>query len=661
VLVVCSETTAQVMAECRLAERAATNAAERDRLWRNSRDLLVVTGTDGRLRSVSPAWTLVLGWTADEVVGRSHLDFIHPDDHEASRAALGHAASPEGLPAYENRLRHKDGSYHRISWVAVLEDDLIYVTGRHVTAEKAASEALERSEARLRSLFETSYQLQGLVALDGTLLDVNATALTAIGVEYGTVVGRPFWDMAWFAATPGIPEQVRQAVSAAAAGHSARQEVSVRLPSGTRVFDFSMRPMRDRHGAVIAVVSEAIDITERRLTEEALRQSQKMEAVGQLTGGIAHDFNNMLQGIASGIELARRRIDRGKPAEASRFLDAAQEAVDRAAMLTRRLLAFGRRQALDPRPVLLNDLIGGIDDLVRQTVGPLIQVETQFQDGCWPVRCDANQLENALLNLAINARDAMLPSAGRLLIRTMNTALDKAATAGWDGASPGDYVRLTVADTGTGMTPEVLAHAFEPFFTTKPDGQGTGLGLSQIYGFVRQSDGLARIDSKPGAGTAIHLYLPRIRDVADRAGPIAPAAAHPPPVAVVAATVVLVANEPTLRSLMVEALRDMGLRVLEGRDGAEGLAALHMALNDGRVDLLVTDIGLPGGMNGRQLAETARRLTPGLPVLLITGHGGDAAGLMARNGHDMEVLGKPFDLEQLAERVRTLLSQARPG
>jgi PAS domain S-box-containing protein len=399
------------------------------------------------------------------------------------------------------------------------------------------------------------------------------------------------------------------------------------------------------------------EMAERALAEDALRQSQKMEVIGQLTGGIAHDFNNMLQAITGGITLAQRRIARGKDEAALTLLEAALTAAGRAATLTHRLLAFGRRQALDTKLLALGDLIGGMAGVIERTVGPGITVNVQMKDGCWPVRCDANQLENALLNLAINARDA-LPAGGRLDIETAAETLEEADTIGWDGAAPGAYVRITVADNGTGMTADVMSHAFEPFFTTKPVGQGTGLGLSQIYGFMRQSRGMARLESALGAGTSVHLYLPRGHGEAVEAGTTASNPTWQRPRAVASATVLLVEDEETIRTVIAEALREYGYRVLEADEGASGLRALQEALrapHEDAVSLLVTDLGLPGGLDGRQLADAARELVPNLPILLITGYAGDAITGQGHLGPGMDLLSKPFALGALIERVQALI------
>jgi signal transduction histidine kinase/CheY-like chemotaxis protein len=403
------------------------------------------------------------------------------------------------------------------------------------------------------------------------------------------------------------------------------------------------------------------EIAERVRVEDALRQAQKMEAIGQLTGGIAHDFNNMLQAITSGITLAQRRIASGRAERAPDLLEAALMAADRAASLTQRLLGFGRRQTLNAKLVAPGDLVSGMRALIQRTVGPAITVSLQLKAECWPVRCDPNQLENALLNLAINARDALMQGGGRIVISTEHVVLEEAETAPWDGVAAGDFVRITVTDTGAGMSPEVLARAFEPFFTTKPDGQGTGLGLSQLYGFVRQSHGLVKLESALGCGTSVHLFLPRAvaapQELKDPARP----QPQPPPMETVApATVLLVEDEEIIRGFTAEALRELGYRVIEAEDGPDGLRALQKLLQAPQaidVKLLVTDVGLPGGLNGRQFADAARELVPRLPILLISGYAGEAIKRQEDLGPDMAFLCKPFALETLAEKIRSIIGR----
>lgn len=384
---------------------------------------------------------------------------------------------------------------------------------------------------------------------------------------------------------------------------------------------------------------------------EALRQSQKMEAVGQLTGGIAHDFNNLLAGISGSLELLSKRLHEGRLNGVERYIDAAQGAAQRAASLTQRLLAFSRRQTLDPKPTDVNRLISGMEELIRRSVGPDVEVEVVGAGGLWATRIDQSQLENALLNLCINGRDAMAPDGGRLTIETANKWLDE-RHARQRELPPGQYVSLCVTDTGTGMTPEVQAQAFDPFFTTKPLGQGTGLGLSMIHGFVRQSGGQVRLYSEVGKGTTMCLYLPRYAgdaDDADAAGAANIAqGGH-------GETVLVIDDETTVRMLVAEVLGDAGYHVIEAPDGPSGLEILR---SDVRIDLLISDVGLPGGMNGRQVADAARETRPDLKVLFITGYAENAAvgnGLLAPG---MEVLTKPFVMADLALKVHDMIEGA---
>ena len=390
----------------------------------------------------------------------------------------------------------------------------------------------------------------------------------------------------------------------------------------------------------------------RERVEDVLRQSQKMEAVGQLTGGIAHDFNNMLQVIGGNLELLRRRLEQGRVEDAMPFLESAHEMVGRAGSLTNRLLAFARRQPLQVQPTVLDALLPNLQDLVQRTVGPGIEVELRMGDGNWTVQCDRNQLENAVLNVAINARDAM-PDGGRLVISTNQVSFQEGEMDGNTAVKPGNYVEIACTDTGTGMDAATCARVFEPFFTTKPFGQGTGLGLSQVYGFMRQSGGFVRLESAPGAGTSVRLFLPQLEQAAGER------AVSPDPVQQGEGgwgeRVLLVDDEPGLRSVAAEHLREKGYTITEAADGP---AALNM-LRAGPPDLLVSDVGLPGGMNGRQVAEAAREQRPGLPVLLITGYAGSA--LDERLGPDIQVMRKPFSLEDLSARVRAMLRGTTKG
>jgi signal transduction histidine kinase/ActR/RegA family two-component response regulator len=387
-----------------------------------------------------------------------------------------------------------------------------------------------------------------------------------------------------------------------------------------------------------------------RDSQERLNQAQKMEAVGQLTGGIAHDFNNMLQAIGSGLTLLERRVAEGRIEAIGRYIAAIRQAADSAASLTNRLLAFSRRQALQPVAVDPDRLVAGMEDLIRRTLGPAIRLDLHLRDGVWKALTDPNQLESALLNLAINARDAM-PDGGTLTISTADRVLSTADVADHDGATAGAYVEIAVSDSGAGMSPEILARAFEPFFTTKPIGQGTGLGLSQVYGFVRQTGGVVELESAPGRGTTVRLCLPRLDES------LSPTFERSDPKRVASAsfdatgkTVLIVEDVDSVRSQIVETLRELGCRVVHAADGPAGLEALDSIAE---LDLLITDIGLPG-MNGRQLAEAARRSRAELPVLFVTGYAGSALD-PARLAPGMEILAKPFALDALAARVSAML------
>jgi PAS domain S-box-containing protein len=509
----------------KLAQQVAEQAAERDRLWATSQDLLVVVLPDGVSRAANPAWTSVLGWLPEEVVGKHHLDFIDPEFQAESQQALDQTLMMQ-MPPYENRCLHKDGSTRWISWIASSEDDLVYATGRNITAEKEAEMALA-------------------------------------------------------------------------------------------------------------------------LAQDALRQSQKMEAVGQLTGGIAHDFNNMLAVVMGSLELLGRRLPDADP-RTKRYIDSALDGARRAALLTQRLLAFSRQQPLQPAPIDANKLVSGMSDLLHHSLGAAVKLESVLAAGLWQVFADPNQLENIVLNLAVNARDAM-PDGGRLTIETQNAHLDDRYAAAHIGLSAGHYVLIAVTDTGEGMPADVVEKAFDPFFTTKPVGKGTGLGLSQVYGFVKQSGGHVKIYTEIGQGTTIKIYLPRLkaRDVADDATAPEPAIE----LGDLRELILVVEDEPAVRSFSIDALTELGYSVLEA-DGA--VRALELIDAHPEIVLMFTDIVMPE-TNGARLADEARRRRPGLKVLFTTGYTRNA---IVHNGvldPGVDLIGKPFTLEGLAAKVRQVL------
>ena len=371
-----------------------------------------------------------------------------------------------------------------------------------------------------------------------------------------------------------------------------------------------------------------------------------MEAVGQLTGGVAHDFNNLLTVIMGNLEHLDRVLPPAQPAK--RMIAAALRGASRAAMLTHRLLAFSRRQPLAPEVLSVNKLVAGMSDLMRRTLGEAILIEAVLAGGLWPTLADSNQLENALINLAINARDAM-PEGGKLTIETANTHLDEAYARMNDEVQPGQYVGIFVTDTGIGMAPDTVAHAFEPFFTTKEIGQGTGLGLSQVFGFIKQSGGHVKIYSEVGEGTTVKLYLPRYRGSENVVDERLESHQLPPGRSEL---VLVVEDDPDVRDYTVEMVGDLGYSVLSASDGA---SALRLLDSNREVSLLFTDVGLPGGMNGRQLAEQALRRQPRLKVLYTTGYARNAIVHQGRLDPGVEVIFKPFTYSDLATKIRRVL------
>ncbi|HEX5184216.1 MAG TPA: CHASE3 domain-containing protein [Allosphingosinicella sp.] len=392
----------------------------------------------------------------------------------------------------------------------------------------------------------------------------------------------------------------------------------------------------------------------RQQAEDQMRQLQKMEALGHLTGGIAHDFNNMLAVVVGSLDMAARRLGRGETERTAACIDNALEGAQRASQLTGRLLAFSRQQPLDPQPVDANKLVGGMSEMLRRTIGEQLKVETVLAGGLWRTHVDPSQLENAILNLCVNARDAM-PGGGRLTVETANASLDDAYAAAHAEVAPGQYVLISVTDTGIGMTPEVADRAFDPFYTTKGVGQGTGLGLSQVFGFVKQSRGHVKIYSESGQGTSVKIYLPRFFGEGDAAGPGPGAEADGDalPRAREDEIVLVVEDEERVRHVSVDALRELGYTVVQASDAKQALAVLAI---QPRVDLLFTDVVMPG-MNGRQLADEVARQWPKVRVLFTTGYTRNAIVHNGMLDPGVAFLPKPFTMEQLALKVRQVLDK----
>ncbi|WP_247891132.1 PAS domain-containing protein [Azospirillum aestuarii] len=500
-----------------LEQRVAERTADRDRIWRLSTDIMLVAHFDGTIGAVNPAWTGLLGWTEEELVGRSFFDLVHPEDLERSRAEAARLGAGHTTPRFENRYRHKDGHYLWLSWVAVPDERFIHAVGRDITAQKEADAAL-------------------------------------------------------------------------------------------------------------------------RQTEDQLRQSQKMEAVGQLTGGVAHDFNNLLQALEGCLSMIARRTE--EP-QVHALLDAGQLAVGRGAKLVQQLMAFARRDSLRPESIGVRDRVLAMSALLERALRADIALDLRLGDDLWPVEVDPTQFELAVINLAVNARDAM-PAGGRLTVEAVNAVFSPGDPRGVEG----EFLRLSVSDTGCGMPATVAARAFEPFFTTKDLDKGTGLGLAQVYGLARQAGGTAWIDSAPDRGTTVHLLLRR-SGVAPAEEPALPAACVPPTGSARRhCRVLVVEDDPIVAMTVSTALEDAGFAVLSAANAEEALPHL----SDDAVDVLLSDVVMPGGMSGIDLAREARERRPGLPVILATGYSEDIA-----RATGILVLAKPYRIDELVGRIDAIL------
>lgn len=603
------------------------------------------------------------GYTAGEIIGHNYARFYTEEDRRAGVPQRNlRIAATEGRYETEGWRVRKDGTRF---WASVVIDSIRNEHGvlvgfgkvtRDITERKAAQDALRQSEERFRLLVQgvTDYAIF-MLDMSGYVTNWNAGAQRLKGYTADEITGQHF--SVFYTDEDRAADMPRRALlTARTEGRFETEGWRVRK-DGTRFWaSVVIDPIHDDSGTLIGFGKVTRDVTERRQAQmaldearHALFQAQKMEAVGQLTGGVAHDFNNLLQAIGGSLELMERRLAAGRT-DVERYLTATRASVDRAAALTQRLLAFSRRSPLNPERVDLNDLVTGMQDLIRRSVGESVQIDLVLVQATLPAWVDANQLENALLNLAINARDAM-PDGGRLTIATSGIHLDAASVSAKPDLKPGDYVVLRVTDTGIGMPPDVLARACEPFFTTKPIGQGTGLGLSQLYGFIRQSGGHLDIASEVGCGTTVTLYLPRYEGTETaRPAPTAPSGA-PNPTA--CGTVLVVEDEAIVRMLLVEALTERGFSVLEAGDGNAAAAIIASAE---RIDLLATDVGLPG-INGRQLAEMARAKRPDLKVLFLTGYAYNAAMDQEVLGPNTQLLSKPIRIDAFTAKVQEMTQE----
>ncbi len=618
------------------------------------------------------------GRPLEALAGRGWFDSLHADD--ARTAGRRWSDSLESGKAFELefRLRGANGDFRWHlgradpvrseagvveSWVGSFTDiDRLKTVADALARDNEQLEQdiftqlheVKQTQSRLQAYFDFSPDYLYLMRLskdEGLIYeDLNPAALALHATERSAIIGRPPNGVVEAAAAEEIEFEVRKCLRTGKSvnylAHLTVEEEPIYIQVVGAPLDYS----NEEEGLVLLC---GRDITEQRAVEEALRQSQKMEAVGQLTGGLAHDFNNLLTGITGSLDLLQLRMAQGRLENVERYVTGAQSAAARAASLTHRLLAFSRRQTLDPKPIEANHLVRDMEDLLKRTVGPEIAVQVVTAGDLWTILVDPSQLENALLNLCINARDAM-PEGGRISVETQNVRLDARNASGRDLA-PGDYVALSVTDNGMGMPPHVMERIFDPFFTTKPLGMGTGLGLSMIYGFARQSGGQVRVHSTVGSGTTLRILLPRHFGPAESV--TAPKDLTVAPRSEAGETVLVVDDEATIRMLVTEVLEDLGYHAIEAVDGATGLK--HLQSND-RIDLLVTDVGLPGGMNGRQVAEAGRALRPDLKILFITGY---AENAVLNHGHlepGMQVLTKPFAMETLASRIKLMINETTP-
>jgi len=508
-------------------------------------------------------------------------------------------------------------------------------TIQDVTEQRQVEETLRTREAWLTAILDSSPVEIVLKDSEGRIFLCNKKCLDGVGVTLDQVRGKRSSDFLPHDIAKIYEDADRQVLES---GEFLQQEVTEHRGGETHHYLNSKFPLKDKAGAIVGVCSITTEITHLKEMQDQLRQTQKMEAVGRLTSGVAHEFNNLLAVIMGNVELLSDQLG-----EHNNRVDAVIRAAKRGAELTQRLLAFSRKQRLLPQVVDLNACIADMIEMLRRTLGETIEIETALAEGLWRMRVDPHQLENALLNLAINARDAM-PKGGKLTIASANIRLDAAGAAALGDLAPGDYVRLSVSDSGTGMAPEVIEHAFEPFFTTKEVGKGSGLGLSMIYGFVKQSGGHVTIASEVGQGTTVHLYLPKSEAAK------APAPMEEPPAR--GETVLVIEDDEDVRHLVVNVLSRLGYQVLEAGDGATADAVLARAPE---IDLLLSDVVLPGGRSGPEIVAQAQRQRPALKSLFMSGYAPEGMSHQGQLPEGAALLQKPFTKHDLAQKVRAVL------
>jgi PAS domain S-box-containing protein len=635
-----------------------------------------VSGSDKLCTWFNKPWLEFTGRTMGQEVSNGWGEGVHPDDFDRCLGIYVEHFDARRRFRMQYRLRRHDGEYRWIDNIGIPRHApdgtfLGYIgsaTDVHETATRLASETAVRQQAE-RDLAHSSGQLAVLVdgiqeyaiymiSPDGRVMSWNSGAQRIKGYTAPEILGRDF-SIFYSEADrdKGVPEQALQ--RAASEGRFEAEGWRRRKDGSEFWASTLLNPIRDNVGKLIGFAKITRDVTERRQAQELLEQArarmlqvQKMEAIGQLTGGVAHDFNNLLTVIIGNLQSAERNAASPTPslARQQRSISAALQGARRAATLTQRLLAFSRRQPLNPKPLNINRFVSGEVEFLQRSLGETIEIETIGGGGLWQIEVDLDQLESALLNLAVNARDAM-PAGGKLTIETSNSFLDEEYCRANPEVRPGQYVLIAVTDNGAGMSKEVMDHAFEPFFTTKEVGQGTGLGLSQVYGFIKQSGGHIKIYSEVGHGTTVNIYLPRLQaegafdERDDRREPVQGERGE---------TILLVEDDDDVRAYLVETLRDLDYSVLPAHDAISGLGYIKQA--DTRIDLLLTDVVLPG-MSGRELARQAQLMRPSLKVLFMTGYSRNAVVHQGRLDPGVELMQKPITQDQLAARIRDLLDR----
>ncbi|MGZ8360306.1 MAG: PAS domain S-box protein [Allosphingosinicella sp.] len=686
VFCIVAETTERVVGERRLRESEAAFHGITDSVDQ----MIWSTRADGFHDYYNQRWYDYTGVPEGTTDGESWNGMFHPDDQDHAWAVWRHSLTT-GKPYHiEYRLRHRSGQYR---WVLGRAQPVRGPDGRierwygtctDIHDLKMAQAALAESEARFRNLADSAPVMIWVTEQDG-----HCSYLNRAWYEFTGQTAEQAEGFGWLDATH--PEDKPRAEEAFLTAHARHEpfRVEYRLRHSDGPYHWCIDAASPRFspaGDYLGYIGSVIDIEDRRAAEDALRasedqlrqlnrnlesrvaeeisrhretearlrQAQKMETVGQLTGGVAHDFNNLLQIVTGNLDILLRNLPEGQP-RLKRSAENAMRGAQRAATLTQRLLAFSRRQPLAPKSIDANRLVTNMSELLHRTLGETIEIETVLTSGLWRVAADPNQLENAILNLAVNARDAM-PDGGKLTIETANTHLDRAYAAQHIEVVAGQYVAICISDTGIGMDEDTVSRVFEPFFTTKEVGKGTGLGLSMVYGFVKQSGGHVKLYSEPGMGTTVRIYLPRLlggdEEEEDQASSIIPEGTREE-------TILVCEDDDDVRAYSVEVLRELGYRVLEAHDGPSALRLLER--QEGRVDLLFSDVVLPGGMNGSILATRARELRPNLKVLYTTGYARDAIVHHGRLDPGVELITKPFSYADLAARVRDMLDAEPPA